>query len=96
MTRHVTAEPLSWELVSGRDDPAQRYRIYRLVSKRIGGRNFGGILELVATCATEAAVGTTLCTLGREEEWDGVAVGVLDTEGEKDRKWIVNPWTRGG
>ena len=53
-------------------------------------------VELVATCATEAAVGTTLCTLGREEEWDGVAVGVLDTEGEKDRKWIVNPWTRGG
>jgi len=76
---------LSWEEVSGRGDPAQRFRIYRLRAST---------LELVATCGTEAAVGVTLCTLAREGEWEAATVGVLDSLGEKGQKWIVSPFER--
>lgn len=78
-------EDLPWEEISGRGDPRQRYRIYRLCPGETEP-------ELIATCESEAAVGVTLCTLGREEEFDGCPVGVLDTMGEINQKWIVTPW----
>lgn len=80
---------LDWELVSGRDDPRQRYRIYRLCPGETEA-------ELLACCETEGAVGVALCTLGREGEFTpengDCAVGVLDTEGEVGKKWLFRPW----
>jgi hypothetical protein len=31
-------------------------------------------------------------TLAREGEWDECPFGLLDSEGEKGRKWLVTPW----
>jgi hypothetical protein len=98
---------LEWEEVSGRGDPAQRFRLYRLCEmvpltgrpmlrvqrgRCSACRGEGRTLELVATCASPEAVGTALVTLGREGEWAECPVGVLDTEGESGEKWIVTPW----
>lgn len=80
---------LEWESVSGRGDPRQRFRIYRLCPGETDP-------ELVATCESEAAVGVTLCTLGREGEFDpdegDCSIGILDQEGETGRKWLIKPW----
>lgn len=86
---------LEWEFVSGREDTngepdeRQRYRIYRLCPGETKS-------ELIATCATEGAVGVALCTLGREGEFDpgegDCAIGILDTMGEVGEKWLVRPW----
>jgi len=83
-SRNVTAEPLSWELVSGRDDPAQRFRIYC--------RDHAGELTLIATCGTPEAVGVAIITLGREHEFEDCALGILDVLGEKGQRWILRPW----
>lgn len=80
---------IDWDDVSGRNDPAQRMRIYRLCPGETEP-------ELVATCGSEAAVGVALCTLGREGEFDvdegDCSIGILDTEGETGRKWLIRPW----
>ena len=80
---------LEWEYVSGREDPRQRYRVYRLCPGQKEP-------ELLATAETEGGVGMALCTLGRDGEFDpsngDCAVGVLDTQGEKGKKWIFRPW----
>lgn len=86
---------LDWELVSGRKDvrdeadPRERYRIYRLCPGDTKA-------ELIATCASEKAVGVALCELGRGGEFSpengDCAVGVLDTMGEVGKKWIFRPW----
>lgn len=55
-------------------------------------RGEGRALEIVATCGTPEAVGVALVTLGREGEWAECPVGVLDTQGLKNEKWIVTPW----
>ena len=83
VSRHVTAEPLSWELVSGRDDPAQRYALYRLCE---------GELQLIATVGTPQAAGRAFVELGHEGEWEECPVGLLDREGEIGDKWIFRPW----
>jgi len=76
---------LSWESVSGRDDPEQRFRLYR--------RDYTGERTLIATCASEEAVGVAICQLGREGTWLDCALGILDTRpAEGDPKWIVLPW----
>ena len=75
-----------WDTFSGRGDPAQRFRIYC--------RTHEGDLQLIATCGSEEAVGVTICTLGREHEFDDCALGILDDMGEKGSKWIVRPWER--
>jgi hypothetical protein len=78
-----------WESVSGRGDPRQRFRIYRLCPGDTEP-------ELVATCASEEAVGVALCTLAREGEFDPMngdcAIGILDEAGETGRKWLIKPW----
>lgn len=48
--------------------------------------------ELIATCATPEAVGVAIVTLGREGEWADCPIGVLDTQGETGKKWLVKPW----
>lgn len=82
-------EDLPWEDVSGRGDPEQRFRIYRLCPGEEDP-------ELIATCETEAAVGVALCTLGREGEFEpengDCSIGVLDTEGDVGQKWLIKPW----
>lgn len=96
---------LSWTQVSGRDDPVQRFRLYRLCgcsvcegSRQVDGlrcpecRGEGRVRELVATAETPEGVGVALVTLGREGEWEECPVGVLDTEGEVGQKWIFRPW----
>ena len=76
---------LDWDEISGRGDPRQRYRLYRVCADDSSP-------QLVATCATEGAVGMALCTLGREGEWADCLVGVLDTLGEPGKRWLVRPW----
>lgn len=80
---------LDWDDVSGRGDPRQRFRIYR---RCLGEEE----PELIATCENEAAVGLTICTLGREGEFKpengDCLLGILDTEGETGKKWILRPW----
>src|SRR5262245_29824555 len=86
---------LEWEFVSGREDvdgepaPRQRYRIYRLGPGETEA-------DLLATCATEGAVGVALCTLAREGEFTPEAgdcsLGVLDTMGEVGQRWLFRPW----
>lgn len=44
--------------------------------------------------ATPQEVGSALCTLAEEHEFEGAAVGVLDTKGlpRGSGVWIVNPY----
>lgn len=95
-----------WERFSGRGDPEQRYRLYRLCpceictgSGRIDDakcpdcRGEGRVRDLVATCADAPSLGVALVTLAREGTWtDDCPMGCLDTEGEVGKKWIVRPW----
>lgn len=55
-------------------------------------RGEGRTRDLVATCASAEAVGVALVTLGREGEWEGCPVGLIDTEGEEGERWLVRPW----
>jgi hypothetical protein len=55
-------------------------------------RGEGRIRQEIATCATPEAVGVALVTLAREGEWDECPFGLLDSEGEKGKKWLVTPW----
>lgn len=102
--RNVTAS-LSWEDLSGRDDPRQRFRIYRLCdctacegNRLIDGdrcpecRGEGKVRELIATAETPEALGVAIVTLGREGEFEDCPLGVLDTQGEVGQKWVVRPW----
>lgn len=76
---------LDWDEVSGRNDPEQRYRLYRR-------HNTDEWPFLLATCGTEEAVGVTLCRLAREGEFDDCAIGVLDNMGEVGKRWLIVPW----
>lgn len=55
-------------------------------------RGEGRIRQEVATCATPEAVGVAIVTLAREGEWEECPFGLLDSEGEKGKKWLVLPW----
>lgn len=68
-----------------RDDPAQRFRVYRLNA-------LDPEPHLLATCETPAAVGVTVCQLAGEGEFERAALGVLDTQAEPGKKWTVNPY----
>jgi hypothetical protein len=76
-----------WDTFAGRGDPEQRYRLYRVCPGETTP-------ELIATCASEEAVGVALCLLGREQELVDCALGVLDTgeNVEKGQRWILKPW----
>jgi hypothetical protein len=74
-----------WDNVAPRR-PEEKFRIYALRD--------GDQLDLIATCATPAAVGVALVTLGSEGEFKEAAVGILDSNGTDERpgKWLVSPW----
>ena len=55
-------------------------------------RGEGRVRQEIATCATPEAVGVAIVTLAREGEWDECPLGLLDSEGEKGRKWLILPW----
>jgi hypothetical protein len=55
-------------------------------------RGEGRIRELVATATDPQSVGVAIITLGREGEWDECPIGILDTQGETGKKWLVSPW----
>lgn len=76
---------LSWEEMSGRGDPKQRFRIYRLHATDESP-------YLLGTCETEEDVGVSICTMAREGQLMDAAVGVLDTAGERGQRWLVNPY----
>ncbi len=57
-------------------------------------RGEGRILDLVATATDAESAGVAIVTLGREGEWEGCQFGLLDSEGAKNHKWIVLPWTQ--
>jgi len=78
-------EPLDWELITGRNNPKERYRIYR---RRVSDDD----PYLLATCETEADVGVAICEMAREGQFDDAAVGILDRLGEKGKRWLVLPW----
>jgi hypothetical protein len=90
MSRYVTHEGVVWtgddllNTTPSDEENQERFSIYRLCPD--------GERELVATCASPEAVGVALVTLGREGEWEGCAVGVLDTLGAKTEKWVLRPW----
>lgn len=88
-------------------DEAQepRYRIYVLCPCQLcnGNGKDGGLRcpecrgegrerRRVAECETEQALGVALVTLGREGEFEECPVGVLDTQGEVGKKWLISPW----
>lgn len=96
------AEPESIPLSYG---PDEQYRLYRLCicgecdrgktpdGERCGAcRGEGKVLDQVATCANPQAVGQTLVTLAMEGEFDECPFGLLDSEGEVGKKWLVKPW----
>ena len=66
-------------------DETHRYRIYRMILDEI---------DLVATASTPEDVGSAIVTLGREGEFAGACIGLLDTHGtdEVPGSWVVNPW----
>jgi hypothetical protein len=46
---------------------------------------------LVATCKEED-VGATIIRLGREGEFEDCPIGLLDTMGKVNEKWLLRPW----
>ena len=103
--RNAQPSGADWDSISGRDDPSQRFRIYKLCDcETCEGsgwidndpcpdcRREGRVRLLVATCADAETVGVALVTLGREGVFDECAIGILDTQGAVGEKWIVRPW----
>jgi hypothetical protein len=87
--------------VTGRGDPQQRYRIYRLCEcahcdgrGKIAGarcdecRGEGRTLDLVACCADPQGVGVAIVSLAEEGEFEDCPIGVLIDGGG----WLVKPW----
>lgn len=66
-------------------DSLHRFRIYRMIRDQI---------DLVATASSESDVGSAIITLGREGEFAGACVGILDTHGSESDpgEWILNPF----
>lgn len=87
-------ELLSWEEISGRNDPRQRFRIYRLHPRDTDP-------ELVATCADETGLGYALTNLAREGELVDHAIGIIEVVWDEDEMvikgshWLVKPWLPG-
>jgi hypothetical protein len=55
-------------------------------------RGEGRTRELVATSTDERAVGVALVTLARDGEFEECPIGLLDTQGETGKKWLIRPW----
>ncbi len=55
-------------------------------------RGEGRELQEVATCGTPEAIGVAIVTLAREGEWEECPFGLLDSQGEKGKKWLLLPF----
>jgi len=55
-------------------------------------RGEGRVRQEVATCSSAEAVGVALVTLAREGEFVDCPFGLLDREGEVNKKWLILPW----
>lgn len=55
-------------------------------------RGEGRVRQELATCETAEAVGVAIVTLAREGEWAECPFGLLDSEGETGKKWLILPW----
>ena len=71
----------------------------KVLQKGVGGgakcdgcRGEGRVRERVASCLDEASVGVAICTLAREGEFEDCPIGLLDTQGETGKKWLILPW----
>jgi hypothetical protein len=100
----VSETARSDESTTGRGDPEQQFRIYRLCEcadcnglgkvyaiewKRCPDcRGEGRTLDLVATAATPQDVGVALVTLADEGEFSECPVGILRDGGS----WLIKPW----
>lgn len=103
--RYVTA-PLevseaAIDSLTGRGDPQQRYRVYRLcICEACEGhgkladtrcpecRGEGKTLDHVANAGDEAGLGALIITNAREGAFDGCPIGILEDGGS----WLVSPW----
>lgn len=87
-------EPLDWEEVSGRNDPRQRFRIYRLDPRETEP-------QLVFTCGHEAVLGQALITTAREGEFKDCALGIIEVVWDDEEQeitgshWLIKPWLPG-
>jgi hypothetical protein len=69
----------------------------RVVERCSDCRGEGFTLQEAATCATKEAVGVALVTLALEDMWkdengDPCGFGLIDSEGEKGKRWLVSPF----
>lgn len=55
-------------------------------------RGEGKQRQVVAECETPADIGLAIFTLGQEGEWQECPFGLLDTQGEVGKKWLISPW----
>lgn len=110
--RNATLElsETAYDHLTGRGDPQQRYRVYRLcecpmclgagkiASAVVEGlrcpecRGEGRVLDLVATSGNPEGVGQSIIQNALEGVFLECPLGILDTEGEKNQKWLVSPW----
>lgn len=79
---------LDWDEVTGRNNPEERYRIYRLHPRDTDP-------HLLATCKTAEDVGKAICEMAEEGQFLDSALGLLDTAGEEGRRWLIKPWLPG-
>ena len=97
--RHVTENPERFRLFRLCDCSAcggsgREWNQGRLPAGRCPDcRGEGRVREELATCASPEAVGVALVTLAREGEWQDCPLGLLDSEGEKGKRWLILPWT---
>lgn len=55
-------------------------------------RGEGRVRSEIASCASPEALGMAIVVLGQEGEFADCPIGILDTEGEVGKKWLVRPW----
>jgi hypothetical protein len=87
--------------------PEPRYRLYRLCEcEACSGsgkdaadnsrcplcRGEGRVRERVAEAETPENLGAALVTVALEGQLDGCAIGILDTQGDPGKKWLIKPW----
>lgn len=77
---------LDWDFVSGRNDPRQRYRLYR--------RHYTEEKpKLLVSCESEEDMGFAIFRMSEEGQLDNALIGIYDcTPDEGKKHWIVLPW----
>lgn len=77
---------LDWDEVSGRNDPRQRYRLYRR-------HHTEEEPTLLVTCEDEESVGCAIFWMAKEGQLDDALIGIYDcTPEEGGKHWVLLPW----